>query len=536
MQNKGTAILQMRAYGLLLVLLLAAVPVQVSALGPVDINTGMTGLFPWSESGILPGSSNSTFIELHNNGTLDGTLFIWLDNVSEIDPHGSGTALGNYMYLNVSHPRLTASIPLPAKVYSFPTAPMLANYIVVSPFHAGETIRLNWTWEFRETGRPQNEAQGASLRFNISYTLANVPPPTPPTTPPTPSPTPVPSSAPTPIPAPVSISRISSGGGGGGGSNSFTGPGSFQQAGPFEQEQQAGLPGQATGQNVQVSQSYPMGFEGLSYNANGQDMLSIDLSAAEAAGARVTMYPDHIDIYQHHSPGVLLTFWGNHLGIENGRVTGQVSRAEFVTDPLNATLAFGNVSGSVHAALPRLDQRVYLNITISENVSTDTLDQFQNILGSNGLQLNRAAFTLDMQKVNLTTGPANITFTVPASWVNQNGGKDAVRIVRISDETGTQELIDTSYRGLDAGGNMIFCGKSPNGTSLFGLLAAGTPAAGQKEQPDAGYLRVSESALAAIAGMPGWLTGIAMRNPVPLIGVIALLAAIGYFGWRKRRS
>ena len=83
----------------------------------------------------------------------------------------------------------------------------------------------------------------------------------------------------------------------------------------------------------------------------------IDMAAARAAGATITTYFNHVDVYQHHSPGVLLTFWGNNFEINNGTITGPVSRAEFVTDPLNATLAFGNVSGSVHAELPALTQQ-----------------------------------------------------------------------------------------------------------------------------------------------------------------------------------
>ena len=85
-----------------LIILFLLLPVQVSADGPVDLTLGMTGAFPWYESGIMPGSSNATSIELHNNGTAGGTLYIWLDNISEVNPHGSGTALGNYIYLNES--------------------------------------------------------------------------------------------------------------------------------------------------------------------------------------------------------------------------------------------------------------------------------------------------------------------------------------------------------------------------------------------------------------------------------------------------
>ena len=311
------------------------------------------------------------------------------------------------------------------------------------------------------------------------------------------------------------------GSGGGGGGGTLPGLGSPQQANPLEEllgppEQlltglresllSANNPGIAA---PAASGNYPIGFAGLSYNADGQGTLSIDMSAAQAAGATVTIYSNRVEVYQHHSPGVLLTFWGNNLEINNGTITGPVSRAEFKTDPLNATLALGNVSGSVHAALPALIEWANINLTIPGYLSTDIQNQFQDILSSNGLQLDTVACTLNVQKVNLTTGPASVTFTIPAFWVDKHGGKDAVRITRISEETGKQELINTVYEGVDAQGNMIFRGDSPNGTSLFGLVTTGTTAA--------------------------------QRNayPVVLIGVIlicvtALLAVTAYFGWWKR--
>jgi hypothetical protein len=220
---------------------------------------------------------------------------------------------------------------------------------------------------------------------------------------------------------------------------------------------------------------------------------------------------------------VLFTFWGYNLTIKNRNITAPVSRAEFVTDPINATLALGSVSGSVHAVLSELIQRGNIDLTLSGDVSTDTQNQFRDILNRNGLQLDTAAFTLDVHKVNVTTGPANVTFAIPASWVDAHGGKDAVRIIRISEETGEQELIDTVYGGVDAQGDMIFRGDSPNGTSLFGLVTAGTTAAAQEAHLNGGMFGQS-------------LIGIPMPYLVVLIGVIALLAVIAYFGWQYRQK
>jgi GTPase len=81
------------------------------------------------------------------------------------------------------------------------------------------------------------------------------------------------------------------------------------------------------------------------------------------------------------------------------------------------------------------------------------------------------------------TGPANVTLSLPSSWVNQHGGKESVYISRISDTTGMTEVISTIYTGTDAKGNMVFRGDSPNGSSIFGMITAKATALKQQEHP-----------------------------------------------------
>lgn len=166
---------------------LLLLPLPVFALGPVDLTFGETGEFPLSITGILPGDQGSSFIDLHNNGTENGIVYIWVDKISNSDRYGNpGGGLANYMYFNVSHRNLNSTIILPARINSFPKAPLLPDdFIIIESFNAGDTIRLNWTWEFEETGQPQNDAQNNTLRFTLSYTLVNLTTPIVPTTVPT---------------------------------------------------------------------------------------------------------------------------------------------------------------------------------------------------------------------------------------------------------------------------------------------------------------------------------------------------------------
>jgi uncharacterized membrane protein YidH (DUF202 family) len=169
-----------------LLILLLILPVTVFAQDPIDLTIGVTSAFPWSIHGLIPGDHGSAFIDLHNNGTENGIIYIWVNNISQTDRFGNpGGGLANYMYFNVSHPHLTSTVNLPAHIDMFPSAPLLQNYIIINPLNVGDTIRLNWTWEFNETGQPQNDAQNNSLQFSISYTLVNLTaPPGPPMIPP----------------------------------------------------------------------------------------------------------------------------------------------------------------------------------------------------------------------------------------------------------------------------------------------------------------------------------------------------------------
>jgi hypothetical protein len=190
----------------ILFFVLLVVPVTpVLAQGPIDIIVGATHSFPWNVRTLKPGSSGTASIDLVNNGTIDGTLYIWVDNISQTDAFGDGAALGNYTYFGVAHPLLVSTLPLPSRIDAFPTAPMTENYLVISPVRPGETIPLTWTWEFVDTGQLQNDAQGDSLRFDINYILVNGTPP-----------------LPTVVPRPYS------GYGGGGSSHTFTGSGLVQ--------------------------------------------------------------------------------------------------------------------------------------------------------------------------------------------------------------------------------------------------------------------------------------------------------------------
>ena len=202
-------------------------PVQAAPPPPVDLILGGEGATPWSFTNIKPGDSGTKTVTLHNAGTSDGLITIWISNlvnirISGVDPKYAGLPgeLADYLRLNASSRGLEANVALPALVKNFPQTSSGPSYVRVNPLRAGETLNLTWTWELpAQTG---NNVQGKGTSFNLNYMLEELPPPeeppaeneiiippaAPATTPtpapaPTPAPVPAPAPAPSPIPAPT---------------------------------------------------------------------------------------------------------------------------------------------------------------------------------------------------------------------------------------------------------------------------------------------------------------------------------------------
>jgi parallel beta-helix repeat protein len=158
-----------RYWACLLLLGLLAIPVPAFA-SVVDLGvTGQPGDTPWWAAEIVPGRNGDGVVTITNTGSDDCSVLVWVGNIT------GERALGQYMLYSVSGPRLVTSMTFPATIYDFPQAPDPSRSIVVSPVSPGETVSLDWTWEFRETGVPQNEAQGKQIGFNVYYTLISPP-------------------------------------------------------------------------------------------------------------------------------------------------------------------------------------------------------------------------------------------------------------------------------------------------------------------------------------------------------------------------
>jgi hypothetical protein len=236
----------------------------------------------------------------------------------------------------------------------------------------------------------------------------------------------------------------------------------------------------STGPGIPVSSqpgrftaTYSVGFAGLNFNTDGRNMLDLDLEQARYAGAEVTSYPDRIEIYQHSPSVVLITFRGNSFVTAGDMISGKVTDAYFVTSPLDGAIPEGEVTGAVRVDLLGLDGRGELTNTIESNVTPDIESIYRSLCAQDNATYYGTAFVMDISKSNLNrTGAANLTFTVPPSWVYTHGGTESVRIIRISEKDHAIQILGTDYRGTNADGFMVFTSYSPGGTSIFGLITS----------------------------------------------------------------
>ncbi len=174
--------------------LAGSLPAPVHAADPVDLVLGGEGATSWNIENIMPCDSGVKTITLHNAGTDEGFVTMWISDIvsseganpeSETGDTSEPGELIDYLLFNLSSipsNRLSTSLSFPAYLYNFPQSASGPGYIRIIPLNADETVTLNWEWELPcPTG---NEVQGDSVSFTINYLLEEFPPPPPPPPPP----------------------------------------------------------------------------------------------------------------------------------------------------------------------------------------------------------------------------------------------------------------------------------------------------------------------------------------------------------------
>jgi hypothetical protein len=156
---------------------ISSTPVKAADVPVIDLELNDGYDAPFAVENIKPGDTGSKSVMLRNVGDLDGQIAIWISNIQEEDYAGDGAHLDDYLDFEVNCAEISTSISMPCSIRYLPDAPMGSDYIWVLNVRAGQTVTINWFWEFRENYQPQNVAQGDTLGFDINYLLGDMPPP-----------------------------------------------------------------------------------------------------------------------------------------------------------------------------------------------------------------------------------------------------------------------------------------------------------------------------------------------------------------------
>ncbi len=173
MAGQGVKINSILIVGLFLLALLL-LPAQAQG-SVIDLELGGEGAISWEISNIKPGDSGIKTIELHNNGSIDGFVSIWISDINESDYGGDGASLDDYLLLNLSSERMQTNMSFPSTIYEFPQNAYDLKYINIADLDSGEVNNLDFAWEFQMTETSQNDAQGDELSFTINFMLEGSP-------------------------------------------------------------------------------------------------------------------------------------------------------------------------------------------------------------------------------------------------------------------------------------------------------------------------------------------------------------------------
>ncbi len=152
--------------------------VQADDGNPVNLELDGEGATPWNITNIQPTDNGTEVVTLHNAGSADGFVTIWLSDIvsneginpeSETGDTAEPGELTAHLLLGLSGNRLGTNLNLPITTNRFPQSASDADYIEVIPLKTGETVDLQWEWDLpAETG---NEVQGDNISFTINYLL-----------------------------------------------------------------------------------------------------------------------------------------------------------------------------------------------------------------------------------------------------------------------------------------------------------------------------------------------------------------------------
>jgi hypothetical protein len=157
--------------------------------------------------------------------------------------------------------------------------------------------------------------------------------------------------------------------------------------------------------------------------------------------------------------------------------TLRLNIAEQVVDLSNVDPLVGRGTVSFSAGLNKLPEGASVVITPKKTISAESYSELQIIAQRENTGVVQVAFAVVVERTNLENGvdvgAATIELSVSREWVEKYGGIPSVKITRQADG-GSVEFLSTEFISENDEGMMKFRAISPNGFSVFSVLAVNT--------------------------------------------------------------
>ena len=456
----------------------------------IDLVLGGEGATSWSISNIQPGDSGTKTVTLRNNSNYNGTVIIWVENISETDGAGGGAddaVLDKYLDFNLTVIDQKTNLTLPVLTHQLLQSFSDPAYLCITSLPAGATVTLIWQWTFQETNTPQNDAQGDTLTFNLYYSLIAEEPVIIPIK--TPIPEPAVELTATPIAAPTATLTPA--------------PGSGLMVNSIPDRITVGSDASATstsGAVVEINSSV------ITIEKTDDDICYVNIPVNLPEGEVLATYTDAQGTTFRNNQFVFTSFdetgtpeitiiinTENAIGKGNAATAkiksmfldvlekqAELAPADLTNDEISEFAQSAHVlnqlsaqvSASIEVTLLTVPENAVIHSTITNKLSSAVQTALQLVVVDNDQIVDDIAFVLEVEKFNLPNktvlGEARITMKVSAEYA-QEVGIENFRIYRFDRETGQGEMLETQFAGYDNEGKAVFIGVSPNGLSVFVL-------------------------------------------------------------------
>jgi hypothetical protein len=257
----------------------------------------------------------------------------------------------------------------------------------------------------------------------------------------------------------------------------------------------------------------------------------VDRPDAEDHGWNVERLSDRILL---SNEVVTVTIMANSIAELNGIISGEMVSITAESTTLTAETPVGTVQASFEATLTGFAPDSGFQTTISATYTSEISNMFDGAADSEGLKIIAIAYIYEVKKINVTAkGPAAVTLTAPRTWVENNGGVTAVKIIKIADD-GTVSILDTIFMGYGDDGKSCIFRAEMDGLSIFGMIAvrAKEEAAPESVGAEKG---LGKTALPISGSIVTWIGSNPIVVAIVLI-VVTIAGAVGYTQMQARRK